>query len=496
MKKWIKNKLEGYLLQLNTIDYRALQKANKDLKVAVIGGGIAGIAAASSLAEKGIKVDLYEKESFLGGKVGSWEFESNGETLRTEHGFHAFFRQYYNLLNFLEQIGAKKHLIPIDDYVILFNKNEKQGFKNVETTPGINIIDLKKYGVYGWGTLINPFSISFLSLLKYDQEKTFKKYDQLNFKEFAKKTFMPKKMQLVFNSFARAFFAEPENMSMAELIKGFHFYFLSNDKGLIYDVLDSDFQTSFINYSIDFLEKYNANIFLNTLIKELKYDNNRFLVNNIMYDYCIICTDINGTKKLIEYSEGLESYNKLSEEIGKLKNSGNYAILRLWTDSFETDKDLPFFIFTDRLKCLDSITLYHKMEKESIQWSKENNGGIFELHSYAVPEDMTENECKKVLITELYHYFPELKNMEIKHEYFQFRNDFPAFHTGLHKNRPKIKTEIPNLFFAGDWVKMDNSTMLMEAAYTSGVLAANCIMKQENIIEKQLYQVATKGLFA
>ena len=70
----------------------------------------------------------------------------------------------------------------------------------------------------------------FLALLRFDFNKTFKQFDKENFAQYAKRTLMPKKMQLVFNSFARAFFAEPENMSMAELIKGFHFYFLSNDK--------------------------------------------------------------------------------------------------------------------------------------------------------------------------------------------------------------------------------------------------------------------------
>ena len=56
-------------------------------------------------------------------------------------------------------------------------------------------------------------------------------------------------MRLVFNTFARAFFEEPDQISMAQLIKGFHFYFLSNDLGLIYDVLDDDFEFSLLNIS-------------------------------------------------------------------------------------------------------------------------------------------------------------------------------------------------------------------------------------------------------
>ncbi|MEZ5002894.1 MAG: FAD-dependent oxidoreductase [Chitinophagales bacterium] len=496
MKNWIKKRLNNYKIPINIVDTDKAVKLSTPRKVAVIGGGIAGIASASALSERGFEVHLFEKANYLGGKVGSWTFESNGETLRTEHGFHAFFKQYYNLLAFLKKIGADQHLIPIDDYVLLYENNQKQGFKGLETTPGLNILALKEHGIYGWKTLINPMSTPFLSLLRFNFQKTFKSYDKENFAQFAKRTFMPKKMRLVFNSFARAFFAEPENMSMAELIKGFHFYFLSNDKGLIYDVLDQDFQYSFINYCTDHLEKNGATIKLNTAVESIAYREEKFVVNDERYDYCIVCTDVNATKSIIQQSNNLAPFVTLQKQATALQNSGNYAVLRLWTNAFEKDDNLPFFIFTDRLKCLDSVTLYHKMEKESKQWSKENQGGIFELHSYAVPMAMDKDTCKEEMLRELFHYFPELKDMQIKHEFYQFRNDFSAFHTNLYHDRPEIKTEVEGLYYAGDWVKMNNCTMLMEAAYTSGVLAANYILTKENLQEHALFQVPTKGIFA
>jgi isorenieratene synthase len=304
-------------------------------------------------------------------------------------------------------------------------------------------------------------------------------------------------MRLVFNSFSRAFFAEPEDMSMAELIKSFHFYFLSNEDGLLYDVLDSDFQNSFIAYVEDFLKKHNAHIHYSTPATELTKTETGFLVNGHSFDYCVLCTDVKHTKRLMVQSKGFEKYSPTLTQLTSLKQSGRYAVLRLWTDKFEADKTLPFFIFTDRLKCLDSVTLYHKMEKESAEWSELNNGGIFELHSYAVPKDLvSDEEVKFHLMKELYHYFPELKGMKIMHEYFQHRDDFPGFHTNQYANRPEVKTQVPGLYLAGDWVKMNNCTMLMEAAYTSGSMAANYIMQQERLRENQLESVPLKGILA
>ncbi|MBE0551619.1 MAG: hypothetical protein IH619_04490, partial [Ignavibacterium sp.] len=76
----------------------------------------------------------------------------------------------------------------------------------------------------------------------YNREKTFSKFDNVSFKDFAEDVKLPPEMQLMFTTFSRAFFAEPQYISMAELIKSFHSYFLSNDLGLLYDVLNDDFE--------------------------------------------------------------------------------------------------------------------------------------------------------------------------------------------------------------------------------------------------------------
>ena len=248
LQKLIRRKLNHYRKRLSFSDPSLPYKISNPKRVAVIGGGIAGISAASNLSERGFEVHLYEKESFLGGKVGSWEFESKGETLRTEHGFHGFFRQYFNLRYFLKKIGAHTHLIPISDYTVFYDQKKQQSFKNLSLVPGLNIADMRKHGVFSWGTMINPFSLPLIDLLRFDFSKTYKKYDTVSFADFARRTRMNNLMKIIFNSFSRAFFAEPEDMSMAELIKSFHFYFLSNEEGLLYDVLDDDFQRSFISY--------------------------------------------------------------------------------------------------------------------------------------------------------------------------------------------------------------------------------------------------------
>ena len=72
-------------------------RVSEDRRVVVVGGGIAGIAAATALAERGVAVTLVEQHERLGGRVRSWPVTVGAESQTMGRGFHAFFRQYYNL---------------------------------------------------------------------------------------------------------------------------------------------------------------------------------------------------------------------------------------------------------------------------------------------------------------------------------------------------------------------------------------------------------------
>jgi isorenieratene synthase len=113
-----------------------------------------------------------------------------------------------------------------------------------------------------------------------------------------------------------------------------------------------------------------------------------------------------------------------------------------------------------------------------------------------VPDDMTDGEeVRQQLLDEFEKYFPEIKDYQIQYEYFQFRDDFTAFHTNLYHSRPEYKTPVPNLYLAGDWVKLPCPAMLMEAATTSALYAANDIFVKENLRQEPILSVPLKGIF-
>jgi len=498
ISRFVKKKIGDYKQQVNYGDESLPLKISTPKKVAVIGGGLAGISSAIYLSERNFDVTIFEKESYLGGKIGSWpvSFE-DGFTTNVEHGFHAFFRQYYNLKNLLKKIDAHKNLIPIDDYLIMTKEMGSFSFKEIKTTPVENILSMRKSGIYSYANIIaNPKFIKMLELVKYEMQKTFEKFDHISFKNFADDVNLQPQMRLMFTTFSRAFFAEPHLISMAELIKSFHFYFLSNDLGLIYDVLNDDFEETLWKPAKDFLSRFKSKINLKTQVESITKLNNKFSINGEEFDYTILASDVKGTKQIIEKSDYLKSqhptfYNNMLE----LKQSQRYSVLRIWIDK-DVRKDVPFFIFTDALKILDSVTIYHRMEQSSKEWANRNGGGIFELHSYALPDEFPESEVRSQLLREFEVYFPEISGYLIQYEYLQVKNDFTAFHTNLFINRPGVNTEVDNLFLAGDWVKLDQPAMLMEAATTSALYCTNNILSKERLKQEPIFSVPKGGIFA
>ena len=153
LRSKIRKKLSGYNIVINQPDLNKPRCVASPERVAVVGGGLAGIGAASLLGERGFKVTLFERNHYLGGKAGCWDvpFE-DGNVTKVDHGFHAFFRHYYNLRSFMEKNGAAEHLKSIADYLVVAKDRRHFSYKDIETTPVLNILSLGRNKFFRFNT--------------------------------------------------------------------------------------------------------------------------------------------------------------------------------------------------------------------------------------------------------------------------------------------------------------------------------------------------------
>lgn len=76
--------------------------------VVVIGGGMAGMAAAASLSERNIKVTLLEAAAHLGGRARSVAIEHNSQVIQLDNGQHIALGAYRETLKLLATIGLQE----------------------------------------------------------------------------------------------------------------------------------------------------------------------------------------------------------------------------------------------------------------------------------------------------------------------------------------------------------------------------------------------------
>lgn len=80
-------------------------------RVAILGGGLAGLAATTALASAGFEVNLYEARAFLGGRATSWPLPSGAgddeEGEMIDNCQHVLLRCCVNLLDLYRRLGAE-----------------------------------------------------------------------------------------------------------------------------------------------------------------------------------------------------------------------------------------------------------------------------------------------------------------------------------------------------------------------------------------------------
>src|SRR5713101_3319077 len=76
--------------------------------VAVVGGGLAGLAAGSALAASGFRVTLFERRAYLGGRASSYQHPATGEVV--DNCQHVLLGCCTNLIEFYRRIGVQNKI--------------------------------------------------------------------------------------------------------------------------------------------------------------------------------------------------------------------------------------------------------------------------------------------------------------------------------------------------------------------------------------------------
>ena len=120
-------------------------------KVIVVGGGLAGMAAACDLADRGHPVVLMEKRPFLGGRAFSFPEPDTGQEI--DNGQHVFLGCCTAYMDFLEKLGAldNTHIPPRLDVPVLGYGGRKGVLRSVNLPAPFHLApSLLSYPYLSW----------------------------------------------------------------------------------------------------------------------------------------------------------------------------------------------------------------------------------------------------------------------------------------------------------------------------------------------------------
>ena len=584
--------------------------------VVVVGAGLAGLACAYELSQRGFAVTLLERSPNLGGKIASWKIQVGEEEFLMEHGFHGFFPQYYNLKSLVQELEITDNFKSLEFYSLVFRQGQydPEVFRPSNTAFPWNIVDLAiaSSNRLRWGiNLAKPAHWQvFRAITGFQIPKSFNRLDSISVADWAEKDFPQGLYDLYFLPFAKSSLNAPDVLSTGELLQFFHFYFFGNPEGLAFNGTKDDMGTSLVQPIARAIERNGGKIITQASVKEIhcqdgkidsliyqsgntdsnlpfwvernpyikdekleyygagdrvfavkpgtdeaisltcthqgctigrqadgkflcpchgalydeqgrirrgpaKRDLPRFqivrrqekslqlvaaspnlctIVHKIQADYYAIATDVPGVKHLFGLMAGKVD-RAVSTQIEKLAVADPFAVARFWCD-----RDFAWehsnFTSLSGYQLTDSITLYHRIQEQFIDWAKRTGGSVVELHAYCYKEK--EFPTQEALLTtfeqELYEIVPELAGATVLHRELVNQKNFSGYPPNSYRDRPETSTQISNLMLAGDWVKMPFPCGLMERAVSSGLLAANAILHQESLQRRTLLSVTPEGL--
>ncbi len=462
--------------------------------VAVVGGGIAGLAASTALAERGVRVTLLEREPQLGGRVASWPVQVGGETVRMSRGFHAFFRQYYNLRALLRRADPDlARLQPVPDYPLTLKGGPTDSFAGVARTPPLNLLTfVLRSPTFRLRDLAAVDVHAAMALLDVDFPRTFEEYDGVSAAELLDRLRFPAQARhLALEVFARSFFADAREFSAGELVAMFHAYFVGSAEGLLFDVPVDDYDTALWRPLAGHLEGLGVDLRTGTEVTGVADAVSGLQVTTpdgaLPVDAVVLATDRGPLQRLV----GGTGSAGWRERITAQRNAPPFAVWRLWLDR-PVAAGTPPFRATSGFGPLDNVSALELMEHGARDWHERQGGSVVELHAYAVDPEVDEQALRDQLWEKLLVLHPELRGAQGLGEQWLVRDDCPLAGTDPWADRPGVVTPDPRIVLAGDGIRCALPVALMERAATTGWLAADELLRRWGVAGHGVWTVPVR----
>ena len=193
------------------------------MRVGIVGGGAAGLAAAYELSKAGVSVAVYERAPFLGGQASTFDVAG----ARLERGYHHLFNNDTDIISLMEEIGLGDRVRYIESKVGTLYDGKIYNF----VTP----VDLLKFTPLG---LVDRFRLGLVTLM-LQRMKDWRRLEDVTANDWLRKKAGRRAYEVFWGPMLRGKFGESyyEQVTMAWIWGKVHTRFASRGKGLSKEML-------------------------------------------------------------------------------------------------------------------------------------------------------------------------------------------------------------------------------------------------------------------
>lgn len=436
--------------------------------ITVVGGGLAGIAAACALADSGCRVQLLERRPYLGGRASSYEHPGTGEVI--DNCQHVLIGRCTSLVDLYRRLGALDAIRWYDRFTFL--------------TPGGRATILEA------GSLPAPFhsSTSFLRAPAFSLRDKLAIASGLSHflrglpadddEDFAHWLKRHHQTQRAIDRFWRPVLVSALNEELGRI--SVHYaakvfresFLLSAESGRM--GIPSIPLSELYNRAIGYIEARGGGVSLRTSVESLTPTENGWHTagggQTFASDAVVLALPFEGMAALLPTLPHNAHAEELGAHLGEFEHSPITGI-HVWLDREVTELDHAVLLDT---------TIQWMFNKSRLQpGHRGSEGSYLELVVSAsrslVP--MSRQQIIDLAMRELALFFPAVASARLlKAAVVKEVRATYSIRPGLDRLRPRAASPWPGIFLAGDWTA-SGWPATMEGATRSGYLAAEAVAR-------------------
>jgi len=397
---------------------------NPTMHIAIIGGGMTGLAAAYELAKRGQHVTVFEKDAELGGLASGFIPDHGDWNWPLEKSYHHFFTNDRAIIALAKEIGLQKDCMILSPTTAVFWQNQQYPFDtpiNILRFPGISFINRVRTGATAALMKLNPF----WKPLEHITAHTF--FKNLN-GAAAWHTIWEPLMIGKFGPYAKEIAASwlwgrlYKRTPKLGYFRGGFSHFVTTLRANI--------------------EKYGGIIHTNTAIQSIKKKGSAYIINNKPFDRVLLTVPSPIASRLMRFPKDFTK--RLT------------AIPHLWAQTLILETNTPVLDRTYWLNINDRTFPFLAVVQHTNMISKQHYGNrhIIYLGNY-LPEghpyiSMTKEQLLKKFLPYIVKINPRwnTKNNIVRSFLFTVPNAQPVHQKNYSTRAPKLQTPLPQVYLA------------------------------------------------